>query len=160
MDKSQRGGRGFRRAVFFVAAITLLVTSMTDVASAKEIATCGASDGTGYYPAFGKWTDDKISDGKFTLTQTSEKEFDLLFVDARGSSFSAKQAGGAVILTGEANNAISIVVIHPSTTVTETYTFFRNADGNAQAIWTSNKGGGAPVMKVAAYRSNCSFFAY
>ena len=160
MSTSQRISLRFHPIVFFLVTITLLTTSAAGVASAKEIAICGASDGMGYYPAEGKWTDDKISGGKFTLTQTSENDFDLLFVDARGNVFSAKQAGGAVILTGAMNNAISIVVIHQSTTVTETYTFFRNADGNAQALWTSNKGGGSPIMKVAAYRADCSFFAY
>jgi hypothetical protein len=55
---------------------------------------------------------------------------------------------------------MTLLVSYPASTVTETYTFFRNVDGNAEAMWTSNKGGGAPIMKVGVYRADCSFFAY
>ena len=108
----------------------------------------------------GKWVEDKISAGKFTLTEISEKQFDLLLTDATGRIFSAKQDGGTVLFVGAANTAITILVIYPTSTVTETYTFFRNADGKAEAMWTVNKGGGAPIMKAAAYRADCNFFAF
>jgi hypothetical protein len=108
----------------------------------------------------GHWVDDAITGAKFTLVQISEKEFDLLISDATGRVFSAKQDGGIVLLTGRKENVVSVLVTYPVTTVTETYSFFRNADGKAEAIWTSIKGGGTLFMKVAAYRADCSFFAY
>jgi hypothetical protein len=166
MTTSQRVSLSVHRLGVFVAAIMLLITSMADAEVGREIATCGESSGYGYYPKAGlnnnagKWTDDAISGGKFTLTQTSEKEFDLLITDSSGRVFSAKQDGGVVALTGAANGAVSVVVSYPATTVTETYTFFRTADGKAEAMWTSNKGGGAPIIKVTAFRADCSFFAF
>lgn len=137
MTTSQRLSLSVHRLGVFVAAIMLLVTSMADAVFGGEIATCGRSSGYGYYPKAGltannaprKWVEDAISGGKFTLTQTSEKEFDLLITDTSGRVFSAKQDGGVVVL-------------------------------EAEVMWTSNKGGGAPVMKVAAYRADCSFFAF
>ena len=91
---------------------------------------------------------------------TSDKEFDLLITDASGRVFSAKQDGGVVLPIGIVDEAISLVVTYPATTVTETYTFFRNADGKAEVIWTANKGGGAPIMSVTAYRADCSYFGF
>lgn len=169
MSKSQRVRLGPFWGAFFMTAIMLLSFSTADAFSPKEIATCGASRGYGYYPKAGlaaltgeagEWAEDKISAGKFTLTQTSEKEFDLLLTDASGRVFSAKQDGGHVILAGAAQGAVSVIVLYPATTVVETYTFFRNADGKAEAMWTSNKGGGAKIMKITAMQADCSFFAY
>ncbi|HUU67158.1 MAG TPA: hypothetical protein VMW57_07745 [Methyloceanibacter sp.] len=100
MSKLHRMSRGFYQAAVLVAAIALLLPCMANAVFAREIATCGASRGYGYYPkaglgAFsddaGKWGEDSISSGKFTLSQTSEKEFDLLITDASGRVFSAKQ---------------------------------------------------------------------
>jgi hypothetical protein len=167
MTTSQRVS--IHRLGVFVAASMLLITSMAVAEVGREIATCGKSSGYGYYPKAGlaaanndagKWIEDAISGGKFTLTQTSEKEFDLLITDTSGRVFSATQDGGVVFLSGAANGAVSVVVSYPATTVTETYTFFRTADGKAEAMWTSNKGGGAPIMKVTAFRADCSFFAF
>jgi hypothetical protein len=106
----------------------------------------------------GQWIDDAISGGGVTLAQLSEKDFDILFTDSSGRVVSALQDGGVVVFIGAANKAISVAVSYPSTTVVETYTFLRNADGKAEVIWTSNKGGGAPILKAAAYRADCSFF--
>jgi hypothetical protein len=108
----------------------------------------------------GKWQDAKISAGKFTLKQISDKEFDLLVTDATGGVFSSKQDGGIVMVVGKRNKVISIIVDYPSTTVVETYTFFRDARGKAEAMWTANKGGGAPIMTAAAYKADCSIFIY
>lgn len=147
----------------------MLLACGTHSVSAKDIAVCGQSQGYAYYPRAGiiaanedagKWTPDAITKGSFTLAQISEKEFDLLVTDASGRVFSAVQDGGIVVLVGAVNKAVSVVVSYPSTTVTESYTFLRNADGDAEAIWTSQKGGGVPILKAAAYHADCSYFAF
>jgi len=110
------------RTALFVATIMLLISSMADTVFAKDIAVCGESSGYGFYPKFGlaasnedagKWVEDAISSGKFTLIQTSEKEFDLLINDASGRIHAAKQDGGVLLLTGAAEETISILVTYP-----------------------------------------------
>ena len=157
------------RQIFgYLLFVTFLACASGPV-SAKDIAVCGASRGYGFYPKAGlvaaskdagAWHGDAISKGKFTLSQVSDKDFDLLVTDATGRVFSAKQEGGIVVLVGARNKVVTVIVDYPATTVVETYTFLRNANGKAEAIWTSNKGGGAAIMKVAAYRADCSFFLY
>jgi len=152
-----------------VVAIALGIFPFLDAALAEDIATCGKSHGYGFYPKVGlgalsddsgKWVEDGISSGKFTLTRIGGKEFDIHVTDASGRIFSSKQDGAHVIVSGPAKGAVSAVVIYPSSTVTETCTFYRNEDGKAKAMWTANKGGGAPVMKVTAFIADCSFFAF
>ena len=147
----------------------VLVACLADaVFAGEDIAICGASQGHGYYPAAGlagiqqktgEWHDDAIVAGNFTLTKISENDFDLLVSDATGRVTSAKQEGATLNLFGAlGDNGVSVIVNYGN--VVETYTFFRNVEGKAEAMWTSNKGGGALIMKVGVYRADCSFFAY
>ena len=150
-------------------ALAFVLAVAATPALSREIATCGNSNGYAYYPKVGlaaqnkdagKWITDGVTGGKFTLSETSKNEFDLLIADASGKIFSAKQDGGVVMLTGASSNSMSVLVSYPKTSVTETYTFFRLPDGKAEAIWTSNKGGSAVISKVSAMRATCSYFAF
>jgi len=76
--------------------------------------------------------------------------------DAMGRVFSSKQEGAKVIVVGSSDKSLTVVVAYPL--LVETYTFLRNGDGQAEAIWTTNKWG-TPIPKVAAFRAACSFFA-
>ena len=148
--------------------LTLSACCWAVPAFAEELAVCGASEGYAFYPKAGlaaqnedagKWVDDKISGGRLTLTRIGKDEYDLLFSDSTGRIVSAKQDGGVIVPAGGASDTVSLIVVYPGTGVVETYTFLRKADTGAEVIWTSNKGGGALIMKVAAYRADCSFFA-
>jgi hypothetical protein len=130
------------------------------------MASCGASDGQAYYPKFGlaalskdhraEWTSDTIGNGRISLSET-DGEFDILVSDTVGGRvFSSRQEGAKVIVTDLGDKSISLLVAYPL--LVETYTFFRNAEGQAEVMWTSNKWG-TPIPKVGAYRAACSFFA-
>ena len=92
------------------------------------------------------------------LTKIGENDYDLLLIDATGRVFSAKQDGATVEPFTMQGKSVSVIVKYDR--AVETYTFFRNAEGNAEAMWTSNKGGAALLMKVGVYRADCSFFAH
>jgi hypothetical protein len=157
-----------KRIVKAVFVTLLACLGAEAVFAGEDIAICGASQGHGYYPAAGlaaikqkkgEWHDDAIVAGSFTLTKIGEDGFDLLVSDATGRVFTAKQDGASVELFGvPTDEGVSVIVNYGK--VVETYTFFRNAEGNGEAMWTSNKGGGNPIMKVGVYRADCSFFAY
>ena len=148
----------------FVCIAGLFLTIASTAAHGANIADCGASAGYGYFPKAGhaaaapdsgKWISDAISGGRFSLTE-NDGEFDLLVTDAMGRVFSSKQEGAKVTLVGSSYNSVTVVVAYPL--LVETYTFLRNGDGQAEAIWTTNKWG-TPIPKVAAFRAACSFFA-
>jgi hypothetical protein len=148
----------------FVCIAGLFLTIASTAAHGAKIADCGASAGYGYFPKAGhaaaapdsgKWISDAISGGRFSLTE-NDGEFDLLVTDAMGRVFSSKQEGAKVTLVGSSYNSVTVVVAYPL--LVETYTFLRNEDGQAEAIWTTNKWG-TPIPKVAAFRADCSFFA-
>src|SRR6185436_11253926 len=80
----------------------LFLTIASTAALGANIATCGESAGYGFYPkaglaaaaqGSGKWINDVISGGRFSLTE-NEGEFDILVTDAMGRVFSSKQEGG------------------------------------------------------------------
>ena len=123
-----------------------LIATFSSVAVGKDIAYCGASEGYAFFPKaglgvgnpdIGKWHKDPITEGKITLTEVSENEFDVLISDASGKVFSSKNAGGNVFLVGLSENFISVIIVYPE--LGESYTFMRNADGDAEVLWTSNK---------------------
>ena len=145
--------------------VAALIAAFSSAALGKDIAKCGASDGYSYFPKAGlgaadqdtgEWHRDGIKDGRFTLTEISENVFDLLILDASGGIYSAKQDGAKIIILGSTKKSLSFLVSYPNAYV-ETYTFMRNEDDDAEAMWTSNKWG-TPIPKAGAYRASCSFF--
>ena len=134
--------------------------------AATDLAVCGASVGYGYFPKYGlsalsdesgKWQEEKISSGRITLTVNDADEFDVLIADARGSVFSSRADGAAVIALNVSDLHIAVLVTNRPN-YAETYTFFRNADGQAEVMWTSLKYG-TLIPKASALRAPCSYFA-
>lgn len=127
-----------------------------------ELATCRAPAGKSYYHYAGiadkkisGWTDDKLSDGVFTLTQSKDGAFDVLFIDGRGKPFSSAQEGAAVRLLRRGESSISLLVFHPSNT-TEIYTFFLEKDGvNKFTLMQSRNGDLAPLPKSSLFVGMC-----
>jgi hypothetical protein len=127
-------------------------------------ATCGESAGYGFYPRAGlaasqpeagKWIPDALTGGGFSLTE-NEGKFDILARDSSGRVFSSTQDGAKVLAVGSTDKSLSVIVSYPN--LIETYTFLRNAEGEAEVLWSTNKWG-TPIPKIAAYRASCSFFA-
>ncbi len=135
---------------------------LTEPAGAEDLAVCGRSDGKGYYPSAALragepsiWTDDPISDGRITLAMRQPNTFDILFSDATGAVVSATQDGASVVRVGQSDVSITVVVVYPM--LVETYTFLNSTDG-PEVLWTSNKHS-TPIVKVGAYRAQCSFIS-
>jgi hypothetical protein len=142
----------------------MLSTLMTGAAVSKDIAICGESEGYSYFPNAGllalsspkyagKWIEDAISPGRFTLSTGVGDKLDLFFTDASGAVGSATSNGAQVIRLGQTKEALAVIVIYPGKIV-ETYTFVQSREG-AEAIWSSNKYG-APILKISAFRTPCS----
>src|SRR5687768_9923772 len=77
----------------------VLVIAAVDV-SADVVATCGASEGWGYYVPGGsnpdqnpEWVKDAISKGSFQLIRSGD-DFDIVFTDSTGGTVSTKGDGG------------------------------------------------------------------
>jgi len=146
---------------------TVLVSLISFSAHASDIAICGASEGYSYYPKIGlgaadanagEWSEDRISNGRFTATLAEDKSFDIIVLDATGGVFSSRAVGAVVELVGKTDETLTLLVIYPGKTI-ETYTFLRNADGQAEVMWTVNKFG-TLIPKAASYQAACSFLAF
>ena len=90
-----------------VATALMLSTLMTGAAVSKDIAICGESEGYSYFPNAGllalsspkyagKWIEDAISPGRFTLSTGVGDKLDLFFTDASGAVGSATSNGAQV----------------------------------------------------------------
>jgi hypothetical protein len=147
---------------FIYAGLAVLFS--TSSLSANNLAVCGESSGYGFYPkagiaatqpGSGQWTPDAISGGRFSLTENNGEQLDILVTDAMGRVYSSTQEGAKVAAIGSTENSLTVLVAYPN--LIETYTFLRDAEGQAEAMWTTNKWG-TPVAKVAAYRADCTYF--
>ena len=83
-------------------------------ASADIVATCGESNGWGYYVPGGmsptqepEWVKDGISKGSFHLIRSGE-DFDIVFTDSSGGTVSTKGDGGTI--AGEVTQDGDVVV--------------------------------------------------
>lgn len=145
--------------------IIAFLTAATS-ASAGTIAACGPQTGHAYYPAAGLvqkgkdgWADDQISSGSTTLTQNAEGELDILFKDATGEIFSAKDDSARVIVLRKSENEIAVLVAYTEgAQAAEIYSFVREADGRAKMLQLSSKGLSASmaIPKAAVYVADCT----
>lgn len=117
-----------------------------------ELATCRAPAGKSYYHYSGLaskksagWTDDKISNAVFTLTQASDGSFDVLFVDFAGKPGSSAQDGALVRLLHRGESSVSLLVFYPSNS-TEIYTFFLERDGVSKFTMMQSRSGDAVLF--------------
>jgi hypothetical protein len=151
----QLGGAAMRCAMLAIFLVT------ATAADARDLAICGASVGTAYFPpvsAFAEklegFQEDGISGGRMTLVQLAEKKFDLIVADASGGLFSASQDGAVVVMVGRSETYLAVAAVYPLGSM-ETYAFMRTSQGD-EVIWSSLKYG-TPIPKVGAYRAKCSF---
>jgi hypothetical protein len=147
------------------AVMTLALSLLTvGTAWSKDIAVCAESDGYSYFPNAGllaissskdagKWHEDAVSPGRFTLSTGAGEKLDLFYTDASGRVGSATSNGAEVIRAGQTKDALAVIVIYPGKTV-ETFTFVNSQNG-PEAIWSSNKYG-TPILKISAFHASCS----
>lgn len=92
---------------------------------------------------------DGIDGGKIMLQQVDAQKFILAYRDAVGEVKKHDAYRNEVTA-----NAISVTVLLPNRR--ETYTFLRNADGEAEVLWSVHDWG-TMIPKISAYRAPCGF---
>jgi len=141
----------------YLPLVALLSMSAT-VSGAESISVqCGESEGWSYYFAGGLvpdnkagFTEDAITDGKFTLVLDDQGEADVLAVDASGRLLSAKAQGGKVI-TLDAAKALNWLLLYQDGTI-ENYAL--NMTTYKTAIWR-NTVGNENVAKNSLMIADC-----
>ena len=129
---------------YLYLVLAALLSLSSTVASAESLSVqCGESEGWSYYFAGGLvpdnkagFTEDAITDGKFTLVLDDQGEGDVLAVDASGRLTSAKAQGGKVIALGGAR-AWNWLLLYPDGTI-ENYAL--NLTSFKTAIWRNTVG--------------------
>lgn len=144
------------------ATLLTLLLCIAGHAYSAELATCRSPVGKSYFHYSGLtdkkgsgWTDDKIGNAVFTLTQADDGTFDVLYVDVRGNPISSSQDGAIVRPLRKGASSISVLVFYPSNS-TEIYTFFTEKDGSHKvALLQSRNGDGAIVPKSTLLVGPC-----
>ena len=142
--------------LYLVFAALLTLSSTVSRAESLSVQ-CGESEGWSYYFAGGLvpdnkagFTEDAITDGKFTLVLDDQGEGDVLAVDASGRLLSAKAQGGKVI-TLDATRALNWLLLYPDGTI-ENYAL--NMTTFKTAIWR-NTVGNENVAKNSLMIADC-----
>lgn len=150
------------RITIFIAALVL-----SSMASASPIAQCSSPKGYTYYPEIGfigpekaGWHEDQISEGKFTLTKTSDGKFDILFIDASETITSSRGDGGTVAMVSRGDASAAFLVLYPGKTV-EIYTFLKTSSGALEFMMTTSRAGDAVVFtKATVMAGKCSLIRF
>ena len=125
------------------------------------LATCGPSDGRGYYvePKESGWQDDPISKGRTVFVVGPDGKPNVLFKDAFGAFVNAIKDGATVSFSfiDEENGSFGMIETYPNTGVTQTYAVVMDSEGNRTMLWTTVKANVSAVniTKVAAFVSRC-----
>jgi hypothetical protein len=137
------------------------------VAAAPEgsrfLAVCGPSQGWSYFarPQPDGWTEDGISSGRLVFIADAKGDVNLLFRDVTGRFYSATRDGGRVVTLKEPNESgeFAILIVYPSTGVTETYTLTKDGAGEPIVLSTATKPnlkiGSVIMTKISALTSKC-----
>ncbi|WP_309092766.1 hypothetical protein [Phenylobacterium sp.] len=142
--------------------LTLMLASGGAAMAAETLAVCGAVSGRAYYVGKGLvpddeagWTDDRIGNGKITLTRDAKGELDVLFADSTGA-ISSSRAEGAVVFPGRmASDDAAVIVAYPGASL-EIYHFVRDRAGKHRVILVQSKGGTIPITKGSVMVGECS----
>ena len=148
---------------FLIRSLFLaLLLSAAESWANETIATCGSPEGYAYYHHFGIWPkkesgfqDDSISKGITTLVKLRDNEYDLMFVDARGTIISNKRDGANIVHLRSGEADATFLVAHPGLSI-ELYTFYRDNDGDARFDLLGSKGGAMPFHKSSVMTGECS----
>lgn len=146
------------RILISVAAIMI-----NGVASAQEIATCRNPVGTAFRHFNGLqdkgtagWSEEKISNGVFTLMRKPDGTLDMLYVDTRQKPISMSQDGGTIRVLRIGSDQISLLVYYEDAS-TEIYSFFTEKDGRSRfTLMTSRVGPKALFPKSGVMVGDCT----
>jgi hypothetical protein len=126
-------------------------------ANATEIvASCGPSEGYGYFIAGGAipfekaaWIQDGLSDR--TVLTKNGSDYDILIVRDDGTTTTATSSGAKVFVLAQTSDAIIVLAIYPG--LYERYMF--RFSPQREVIWGSTRWD-SPVNKDSLYRAECS----
>jgi hypothetical protein len=142
------------------SAITLMSLLITATAQADVLATCGASEGHGYYPHSrvvskedSGWQRDGISKGSYQLIRSGE-DYDIIFTDATGGTVSSRADGGHVTAVKDGTGNLLVLVIYPGKTV-ESYIFWFGT--HERTMTYSQARYGATIPKQSLMRASCEW---
>ena len=149
--------------------LIIILILVPGLVSAKNISVCGGFEGKSYFPNFGVlaslnqaetgWHDDRISEGKTTVTKVGD-EFNILFSDVSGALTSAKDDGAQIfplpLMAGK--DTFSIMVIWPRGPAVETYNFWKDNDGQFKFSLSQIKGG--LIHKQSLMVGNCTYIDF
>jgi hypothetical protein len=148
-------------------AIAFLLSFITSIAFAQDIASCSNPKGKSYYPELGivpkdksGWTDDGISGGITIVKKIAKDKYDIVFYDASKQIISSVEDGGSVLLLNKGKNVFSILVIYPGKTA-EIFTFLKNKSNKLEFIQiTSRAGDNVSLTKSSMLRGECEFIDF
>ena len=144
--------------LFKSATVLIATVLLSDVATAKIVADCGASIGKAYYsdPRSNRWQDDQTSGGRILIDTISDTSATVIIRNAMGQTSDVRDSGGKPIVIGRNENwtEFTIVVTYPGGTV-ETY-LLTNKGGFRVLLSTVSRHAAGPVPpKVSAYVARC-----
>jgi len=148
-----------KRAHLALVALFMLVGLVSPSFSETLTVSCGSSDGYAYYFEGGLvqsekagFTEDAISDGKYSLTLSGDGSGDVLFVDATGDLKSATAQGARVIVMPFENGSANWLVLYDDGTL-EVYSF----SGASQTLLSyRNTVGNDMIAKNSLMESTCT----
>jgi hypothetical protein len=158
------GALGMKRILIAIAFILSLITS---IAFAQDIASCSNPKGKSYFPELGQvsknmsgWVDDGVSGGITTVKKIAKDKYDIVFYDVTKRIISSVEDGGNVLLLNKGKNVFSILVIYPGKTA-EIFTFLKNKSNKLEFIQiTSRAGDAVSLTKSSMFRGECEFIDF
>lgn len=151
------------KAVCLAAICFSICAAQPALAASQTLAICGSQVGKAYFPASGfvpagegGWHDDRVTGGRTTLSKSPSGDYDILFADATGGTYSSTAEGAVVARVRHEPDESAFLVVYPTTGVVEVYSFVRVASGAREMVLTQSKGGA--IKKFGAYSAPCSVF--
>ena len=77
----------------------------------------------------GGWTDDKLSEGRTTLTRSQEGKLDITYTDVTKGVYSSRSEGAEVFLARQEVGETAILVACPGKTI-EIFDYVRKGNGD------------------------------
>ena len=147
--------------------IAVLLSFITSIAFAQDIASCSNPKGKSYFPELGGvsknmsgWADDGITGGITTVKKIAKNEYDIVFYDVTKTIISSIQDGGNVLLLNKGKNVFSLLVVYPGKTA-EIFTFLKNKSNKLEYIQiTSRAGDGVTIAKSSMLKGECEFIDF
>ena len=130
----------------------LLLVVLSPIAGAQNVTTCRAPKGYSYYHYQGLtskessgFTEDKLSNGVFTIKKIDSETFDILYIDTRKSITSSVADGAIVRLLRRGESDATFITIYDQSTI-ELYTIWIDRDAKPKFDLIVSRGGDLSLL--------------